>query len=157
MWRPGVQEHLRRLEVELEQLHDCCMDLTNRLNAAEARETDLASELARREEEVESATLELGKREDEVEIMASEVAKKDQEVARMAVELGRGQTGGGEAGPAVEDPETRGSSSPVRKQVDEGTSPDSGFVARMEGLAEHQYQAAELEQQQRTISELQVG
>jgi len=36
----------------LEELHDCCVDLTNRLNAAEARETDLASELTRREEEV---------------------------------------------------------------------------------------------------------
>lgn len=151
-----MQEHLRRLELELEQLHDCCVDLTNRLNAAEARETDLASELARREEEVERVALELGKREDEVDIMASEVAKKDEEVARMAVELGKGQNGGGEASPAV-DPDTRGSSSPVPQQVDEGTSPGSGFAARMEGLAQHRCQAAELEQQQRTISELQVG
>ena len=53
--RGGVQDRQRLLEAELEQLHDCCVDLTNRLNAAEARETDLASELARREEEVWSS------------------------------------------------------------------------------------------------------
>ena len=52
-----MQGRLRQLEMELEQLHDCCVDLTNRLNAAEAREADLASELARREEEVGSLAL----------------------------------------------------------------------------------------------------
>jgi hypothetical protein len=154
LWLPGVQEHLRRLEAELEQLHDCCVDLTNRLNAAEARETDLASELARREDEVEAMALELGKREDEVEAMASEVVRKDEEMARMAAELGRRQAGGGMASPAVGVPETRVGSSPVPHQVDEGTNPDHGFVASMEGLAEQR--AAELDQQKTTISELQV-
>ena len=41
--------------MEVERLRDCCLDLQNRLQAAEARETELASELTDKEAELHAA------------------------------------------------------------------------------------------------------
>ena len=46
-------------EAELEELHECSIDLSNRLNAAEARETELASELASRNQDVEQLEMQV--------------------------------------------------------------------------------------------------
>lgn len=43
------------LEAEVERLRNCCLDLQNRLQAAEARETELATGLAERESELHVA------------------------------------------------------------------------------------------------------
>ena len=46
-------------EAELEELHECSIDLSNRLNAAEARETELASELANRNQDAEQLEMQV--------------------------------------------------------------------------------------------------
>ncbi len=87
---------------------------------------------------VESTAQELSKREEEVEALAAAVAQKDEEVARLAEELKSRHAIGGGAAPAGE-----------------GVNPENtGLEAHREELAEQQ--AAEVEQQKHTISQLQV-
>ena len=73
-------------EAELEELHECSIDLSNRLNAAEARETELASELANRYQDVEQLEMQVealkGACSRMKENAAAQIADMDQQLAQ---------------------------------------------------------------------------
>lgn len=98
---------------------------------------------------MEGAASELGKREEEIEALAAALAQKDAELARMADELGSRGTGGGGGSPAVVAPED----SPMYQSTWAATGSDCEIATSMDRVAA---QAAEVEQQKNTISELQV-
>ena len=68
------------LEVEAERLRDCCLDLQNRLQAAEARETELASELTDKEAELHAAQDATAEAQHTCDRLAEEAQSREDEV-----------------------------------------------------------------------------
>lgn len=69
---------MEALQAEIEELQECCLDLRNRLNAAEARETELASDLVSKDKEMQTALINIAAIQTAAEAQAAETSNTEE-------------------------------------------------------------------------------